>query len=430
MQRAGDAQKGYTYLTAGEYMSSGIPYEAYLKGFGEDNSNVLDREGDNAKVAFDYTVVSSSNGVRVVAPNCLSCHAGNLNGELIVGLGNSASDFTSNRADNLTLLNSAILLLYGGEESEEWKAYDQFRKSIAAIGPKTITETKGVNPADKIAQVLITHRDKNSLEWVDEPNIAISDEVIPTDVPAWWLLKKKNAMFYNGIGRGDFCKSFIGSSLLTIENKTMAEKVDQNMVDVLAYINSLEPPPYPFALNTELAAQGKPIFEENCVKCHGSYGANPDYPNLMVALNTIGTDAELSDHYTTPSPINDYFMDWFNNGWFGTSNAPLNITAEGGYIAPPLDGVWATAPYLHNASVPTLDDMLNSKNRPKYWSRTYDSADYDEIKVGWTYTVQTSKLNKNTYDTTLKGYGNEGHTFGDELSDSERKALLEYLKTL
>jgi hypothetical protein len=44
--------------------------------------------------------------------------------------------------------------------------------------------------------------------------------------------------------------------------------------------------------------------------------------------------------------------------------------------------------------------------------------------------VETSQQDKNTYNTTLKGYGNGGHTFGDALSDAERIALLEYLKTL
>lgn len=430
VQRSGDAEKGYQYLVSGEYMSSGVPYDAYIRGFGEDDSNLLGRTGDNAKIRYNYTAVTSPNGIRIVSPNCMSCHAGFVNDEFTVGLGNYAADYTINRADNIDLLSSAISILYGGMESDEWKAYDQFRKGILAIGPKTITETKGANPADKIAQVLASHRDKNTLEWRDEPYVDVDDEVIPTDVPAWWLLKKKNAMFYNGMGRKDFCKSFIGSSLLTMTDKAKAEEVDGKMIDVLAYINSLDPPSYPFVIDTELAAQGKPIFEENCVKCHGTYGTEDDYPNLMVSLKTIGTDPELSNRYTEPSALNDYFFDWFNGGWFGTGTAALELFTEGGYIAPPLDGIWATAPYFHNGSVPTIADVLDSENRPEYWSRSFSSTDYDMEKVGWKYTIESSKTNKNTYDTTFKGYGNGGHIFGDKLSDTERKALLEYLKTL
>jgi cytochrome c peroxidase len=36
---------------------------------------------------------------------------------------------------------------------------------------------------------------------------------------------------------------------------------------------------------------------------------------------------------------------------------------------PPLDGIFATAPYLHSGSVPTVELVLNSKARPKYWKR-------------------------------------------------------------
>jgi len=85
---------------------------------------------------------------------------------------------------------------------------------------------------------------------------------------------------------------------------------------------------------------------------------------------------------------------------------------------------------LHNGSVPTLSGVLNSNSRPKYWSRTFDDADINSIDVGWNYMIQNSKFNKNTYDTTLKGYGNSGHTFGDSLTENERKAVIEYLKTL
>ncbi len=430
-QRPGDADLGKEYLMNGDYMSSGVPYNAWVLAVGEDNSNLLNRTGDNAVISYDNTAVTGFNGVRVVAPNCLNCHSSFINDTYVIGLGQHDGDYTQNRAANLPLLTSAINSIYGAD-SQEAEVYGEFAKSISAIGPKTITKSRGVNPADKIAEVLIAHRDKNSLEWQEEPLIAVSDEVLPTDVPAWWLLKKKNAMFYTGMSRLDFCKSFIGASLLTIQNSEKAEEVDQRMEDALAYIYSLEPPKYPFGIDESLANQGKTLFENNCVECHGSYTENgtDSYPNVLVALESIQTDPELSNHYTEPSAQNAYFLDWFNNGWFGTYSSPLEIVPQGGYIAPPLDGIWATAPYFHNGSVPTLADVLNSKNRPTYWSRSFDNTDYDQELLGWNYTVETSQEDKNTYDTTQKGYGNGGHTFGDSLSDSERIALLEYLKTL
>jgi hypothetical protein len=100
-----------------------------------------------------------------------------------------------------------------------------------------------------------------------------------------------------------------------------------------------------------------------------------------------------------------------------------------GYIAPPLDGIWITAPFLHNGSVPTLEALLNSALRPTYWSRDFDNPETDYEKVGWKY-KKHDLAEKGVYNTLLPGYGNYGHYFGDKLTGPERKALLEYLKTL
>ena len=100
------------------------------------------------------------------------------------------------------------------------------------------------------------------------------------------------------------------------------------------------------------------------------------------------------------------------------------------YIAPPLDGVWATAPYFHNGSVPKLSMVIDSSTRPTYWRRPFDSRAYDLKDPGWRHTTPDGPVDTNTYDTTQRGYGNQGHTFGDDLTDEERRALLEYLKTL
>jgi hypothetical protein len=114
--------------------------------------------------------------------------------------------------------------------------------------------------------------------------------------------------------------------------------------------------------------------------------------------------------------------------------------ATKGYQAPPLDGIWATAPYFHNGSVPTLYDVLNSKSRPQRYTRSFktDKEDYDFEKVGWKVTLVKDKLpntapaieRRKIYDTTLPGRSNAGHTYGDKLTDPERMAIIEYLKTL
>ncbi len=97
-----------------------------------------------------------------------------------------------------------------------------------------------------------------------------------------------------------------------------------------------------------------------------------------------------------------------------------------GYKARPLNGIWATAPYLHNGSVPNLVELLKpAEKRVKKFR--IGSQEFDPINVGF-----TEDRTKPVFDTTARGISNSnsGHEFGTELSDSERRDLLEYLKSL
>jgi hypothetical protein len=107
------------------------------------------------------------------------------------------------------------------------------------------------------------------------------------------------------------------------------------------------------------------------------------------------------------------------------------------YLAPPLDGIWANAPYLHNGSVPTMWDLLTPQARPTVWRRT--DAGYDETKLGLEVTpydklpadATAPEQKRQYYQTSLHGLGNQGHRYPLQgLSDQEKRALIEYLKTL
>jgi mono/diheme cytochrome c family protein len=424
-QRTGDAQKGYKYLTTGDYVKGGIPYDFFLLGAGTQKTNHLGRIGLNANVRHDFTVVKAANGENIVAPNCLQCHAQVFNDSLYIGMGNTFIDFSNNDKSAI----GKLLLLENFLKSSspaKYEAAKSFIQTTKTIGPYLNTPVRGVNTAGRLAYMLFAHRDPVTFRWMDKPSLEIPDEVIPSDVPAWWLLKKKNAMFYTGFGRGDFGRFLMVSNLLTVNDTAEAREVDNNISDVLAYINTLQPPPYPHAVNEPLAEEGKAIFIDKCSKCHGKYGDQSEYPNLLIPASIIKTDSLLyKSNYQHPQ-----FVKWFNKSWFATGDHPARLAPYEGYIAPPLDGVWATAPYLHNGSVPTIEGVLNSKARPKYWSRNYNQPVYDFEKVGWQYQAETQPGNTTVYNTDLPGYGNYGHYFGDKLSDQQRKAVIEYLKKL
>src|SRR5688500_19819908 len=94
----------------------------------------------------------------------------------------------------------------------------------------------------------------------------------------------------------------------------------------------------------------------------------------MVPIETIGTDRVRFDALS-PAHRKVYGESWFAH--YGKQNT---LDKPAGYVAPPLDGVWASAPYFHNGSVPTLWHVLHPDERPKIWKRTEDG--YDRERVG------------------------------------------------
>jgi hypothetical protein len=106
-------------------------------------------------------------------------------------------------------------------------------------------------------------------------------------------------------------------------------------------------------------------------------------------------------------------------------------------------GGWfrAAALYFHNGSVPTVYGVPNSKARPALYTRSYrtDLDVYAPTNLGWKVVLldkapdvaQTPAIEmRKVYDTTKPGRSNGGHIYGDDLTDAERRAVIEYLKTL
>ncbi len=109
-------------------------------------------------------------------------------------------------------------------------------------------------------------------------------------------------------------------------------------------------------------------------------------------------------------------------------------SAGAAYKARPLNGIWATAPYLHNGSVLTLDEILKpaKKRKPSF---NLGSGQFDAVNVGF---MDDGPFE---FDTRVTGNSNSGHdhetnyadgksVYEGEFSDDDRKALLAFLSTL
>ncbi len=347
------------------------------------------------------------------AMNCLGCHGGKVAGRVIPGLGNSHYALQSLTDD--------------ASEARRRETGQNSRLAAAAhaLSPP-MSRSNGTTNAQTFSVLLAATRDLD-LNLARKPIPKFKNYDL--DPPPLWNTKRKDRLYIDG-----FLKKTpraIMQFVLTHDNG--GEKVrgwEQDFVEILAWIESLAPPKYPLEIDTALAGRGKPIFEEACARCHGTYGPGGEYPEVRVPLAELGTDdARLKGM----PPEHRRFM---RDSWLGYYGKYDVVEEPDGYVAPPLDGVWASAPYFHNGSVPTVWHVMHADARPRVWQRTEDG--YDPRRVGLEVRELSSvpveaiepseKLRY--FDTRLYGKSAGGHTFPEELSEDEKRAVLEYLKTI
>jgi hypothetical protein len=353
--------------------------------------------------------------VKGIALDCLICHGGILDGKSYPGLGNNSLDLQTFFED----MNKA----------DGNKKHLDFR----------FGNSRGTNEAGAVSVFLIGFRNPDLSLKTSWANLGLNDE-LHEDPPAWWLLKKKKSIYATGGADARSVRSVMQFMMSPLHGPDHFNTTEKKFADLQAFMLSIQPPAYPFAIDHSLAAQGKELFENNCSKCHGTYGDKPKYPNKIIPLKVIGTDTKRFFGITKD------FGRFYNSSWFskeiqGWFSDDYKARETDGYQAPPLDGIWATAPYLHNGSIPSVYTLLNSKARPKVFTRDFENkfVNYNQKELGWNYQFKNNSdhlLEKEIteqrkwYDTSTPGRLNIGHTFGDDLTEDERSQVIEYLKTL
>jgi mono/diheme cytochrome c family protein len=249
------------------------------------------------------------------------------------------------------------------------------------------------------------------------------------DAPAWWHMKRKTHIYIDGFAPKGH-RALMQFLLIPVNGPAQFQAWEDDYRAVLGWIESLEPPPFPWPIDRSLAADGEIAFRRVCADCHGTYGPAGRYPEKMVELSLVGTDSVRHRALGVDG------RRVYSESWFVGETSQPTLVEPAGYVAPPLDGVWATAPYLHNGSVPTLWHLLHPDARPRVWKRTADG--YDQQRVGLEVTafdrfpdgVRSASERRRIFDTRMFGKASIGHSFPDELSEAEKRAVLEYLKTL
>jgi len=346
--------------------------------------------------------------IKGVSIDCMLCHGGSIMGKSYVGLGNASLE---------------IQALF-----EEMSGSD----GRPARTPFRFGNVRGTSEAGGMAVYLLGYRNPDLSMHSPRQELGLHDDMCE-DVPAWWHLKKKKTMYYTGGADAHSVRSKMQFMMTPVTTRGEFDRHEPAFKDIDAYLRTIEAPKYPFSIDAEKAAVGRKLFTDNCASCHGTYGETSAYPNKIIPLDEIGTDSKRYDG------ISAEFAAFYDRSWFADEKPVGHKSLPSkGYQAPPLDGLWATAPYLHNGSVPTVAGVLNSKARPAVFTRSYktEEADYDSKNLGWKYreVKPDPKLSaieqRKIYNTRDPGRGNAGHTFGDHFTDDERAAVIEYLKTL
>lgn len=349
-----------------------------------------------------------------ISVDCMVCHGGSIFGKSYVGLGNTSLD---------------IQALF-----EDLSAAD----GIPFRTPFAFSRVRGTSEAGAMAVYLLGFREPDLSLRRQRLELGLHDDMIE-DPPAWWHLKRKTRMYHDGGADARSVRSIMQFMMAPTNGPAAFKRAESDFRDILQYFLSIEAPKYPLNIDESKAETGRQLFTQHCARCHGTYGPDGRYPNKIVKLDEIGTDRKRFEGLE-PRFGHYYNQTWFareHEGWIADGS---KAKYSDGYVAPPLDGVWATAPYFHNGSVPTLYGVLNSASRPKVYTRSFRTnlEDYDTTNIGWKVTpigprpgIRTpARERRKVYDTTQPGRGNGGHAYGDDLTDAQRYAVIEYLKTL
>ena len=185
------------------------------------------------------------------------------------------------------------------------------------------------------------------------------------------------------------------------------------------FIGAVKPPKYPLPIDATLAAAGATVFQGECGSCHAFGGART---GTLIPLEEIGTDRHRLDMWT-PAAAAAYNAYGEGHAWKFS-----RFRSTKGYASVPLDGIWLRAPYLHNGSVPSLDDLLKpAASRPTGFWRGYDV--FDPISVGFVTAGREAERAGTWFDTTRPGNSNAGHAYGTMLPADKKRELIEYLRT-
>jgi mono/diheme cytochrome c family protein len=406
--------------------------------------------------------------------SCAACHAGNLFGKKVIGLTNRfprANEFFLNGKMASHFITPQMFQWGSQSSPQDTQMFAQLRENARFVDGR-MPLVRGLDTSLAHVALSLSRRADDGFasktpETVRQPRDNLLREQPADSKPAvWWNVKFKNKWLLDGsvvAGNPIFTNILWNELGRGTDLAKLAHWLDENqsVVNALtAVVFSAQAPEFLDFFPEEhfdLAAvkEGQRLFSENCAFCHGTYvkgfqKADSAGLSQRELLKTIRVE------YHTNTPVVDVGTDPLRAEGMNALAGPLNaldisrrngivVKVQQGYVPPPLVGIWARWPYMHNNSIPSLCAVLTpAKLRPVAWdvgeARSRES-DFDRecngYPLGEMAPAQWQNNRWGHFDTHRRGLGNQGHDEGivtsggkEKFTPEQKRALIQFLQTL
>jgi len=417
-------------------------------------------------------------GIRIEVANfsCAACHAGrtfDAEGEPTdtawLGLPNSSVDFDQfadaiYRGFHYALANESklveiILRLYPEIDEKEMRALskfviprtrERFKLLADSIGRAVPYEQGGPGVTNGFAALKLRlgiaqpHRYMNDFSFVSIPELG--GTVLRSSLLSDGIYYKPGQEQFESLEEVDATSEHVQALAEIVAFFTTpsqggtprsAVRAIPAMIETFAFLQAYEAPAFPGPINMALAKRGQAVYEANCSGCHGQYSRIPKHPRLLsfpnwaVPIEEIGTD---------PTRINEVSLASLEAIRNSAVHPYISVKSTGAYVATPLSGLWATSPYLHNGSVPTLWHLMHPSDRPVQFQVGGHRLNFEQLGIdGFTDANGVYRYPEGyvpwsqpaIFNTQHPGRFNGGHEYPfDVMSESDKRTLLEFLKLL
>ncbi|HMV66170.1 MAG TPA: hypothetical protein PKA64_04925 [Myxococcota bacterium] len=405
--------------------------------------------------------------------SCAACHASTLFGRAVMGASNRRVRVHATFHLAQMLVDTFDPERFGeifGATPQEQELYARNVQSLRYVDTK-LPAVLGLDTA--VAQVGLAlampspdpDASRPDLPHLDPALASLETTVADVKPAVWWNLRYKTRWSSDGIHASgnpviySLVANELGRGTDLVSLRRWIADNQEKIEAFTAAMFAVEAPRWvdffgADSLDEPLAREGQAIYDRRCAECHGTYTKGWQRPDAD-ALSADDRLANVSLDYHPHTPVIDVGTDPARNEAARPLIERLNRLAilvdsgttfqqTQGYTPPPLDGLFARYPYLHNNSVPSLCALLSPpEERPaSFWQGPAGdpATDFDAACVGYPTgdaVPEAWKDDEAFYDTTIPGLSNQGHDAmlrQDDgtwaLSADDRDALLMFLKTL